>query len=134
MGLLFCSRHANCGREMIQISLPYVVEFVATLDRLNNVSAGKTVSDVCGWIYNAKTQIDQFYQQSLYASALRSSRQLSSSLSKTLGDVLDLGMEKEIATWHAWQLQSERDQFRTAFLAELGVMPSFFVSQKGGFD
>jgi hypothetical protein len=119
---------------MIQISLPYVIEFVASLDRLSNVVAGRKIIDVYGHVYHAKSQIDQFYQESLYAPALRSSRELSASLSKNLGDVMAIDLQKEIATWQQWNVSNSRDQFRTAFLAELGVMPSYFVTQKGGFD
>lgn len=31
-------------------------------------------------------------------------------------------------------MKFQRDQFRTALLAELGVLPTYFVSQKEGFD
>lgn len=118
---------------MIQISLPYVVEFVAALDGLANVVAGARVADVYGSLYNAKSKIDEFYDRSLYAQDLRSSRQLSATLAGHLATALS-DFSAVIAPHVQWQISSSRDQFKTAFLAELGVMPSFFVTQKGGFD
>jgi hypothetical protein len=119
---------------MLRISLPYLIEFAAALDRIDRVTAGRTVGDAYGYLFTAKSQIDQLFGASLYAPAMRSSRQLAIALHGSLDALLQKGASANVEAWEQWSLISNRDQFRTAFFAELGVMPSFFVSQKGGFD
>jgi len=119
---------------VIQISLPYIIEFVAAIDHLDGVKAGKTIGDVYGFVYVAKLEIDQLYGGSVYSRALRSSRELSTALSNALGPLMQRAMTDVVSDIEAWSISFNRDKFRTAFLAELGVMPTFFVTQKGGFD
>lgn len=119
---------------MIQIHLPYLIDFVATLDRLSGVTENRTVGNVYGLAYLAKQQLDTIYGISLYAPALRSSRQLAVGLTAHLDTLMKRPFNETVTYVDQLTIQSSRDQFRTAFMAELGILPSFFVTQKAGFD
>jgi hypothetical protein len=119
---------------MIRISIPYLIEFAASLDRLDRVAEGGTVGDVYGFLFNAKNQLDQLFGASLYAPAMRSSKQLAVTLFNSINHLLSQETTSTVDAMARWTLLSSRDQFRTAFSAELNILPSFFVSQKGGFD
>lgn len=119
---------------MIRISLPWLVEVVRAVDALGFVSAGMTFGSVGGAAYTAKTQLESLFLQSFYSGSLRSSRRPAENLAKTLSSVLEGESESVIGMALAWQLQQNRDQFRTVFLAELGTLPSYYVLQKPPYD
>lgn len=72
---------------------------------------------------------------SVFSENLRSSRQLASSLIAKLKNESDAKQDWNAELgYSANVIVQEYGQFKTAFTAEIGTFPSYFVSQKGSYD
>ena len=72
---------------------------------------------------------------SVFSPNLRSSRQLANNLHKTIEPEVDINKDwsRELG-YSAVLITRLYAQFKTAFSAEIGTFPAYFVSQKGSFD
>ncbi len=121
--------------HLIQISLPWIIEVGAALDAANDISAGKSLSDSLYILLGINSKIEAVFDQSIYGPNLRTSRQKATELHKEIESILgDFNLEKTLTDFEVWALKNKRDQFKIVFMAELGVLPSFVVTQKEGFD
>jgi len=86
-------------------------------------------------MWAAHSTLEQLLVSSVFSSNLRSSRQLGATLAEKL--------KKESAAEADWNAElsyaaniivQQYGQFKTAFIAEIGTFPSYFMNQKGSFD
>lgn len=72
----------------------------------------------------------------MFSVTLRSCRQSATDLLDALRPVIPRLVEagSSLHTFEIYQIQSRARDFKIALLAEMGVLPSYFVTQKGGFD
>lgn len=120
---------------MIRISLPYVATVFSALVKLDQIKETDDLISAWSDLFDAKQQIETLLNSSVFASALRSSRGPAATFVVAMDTILqDTNLISEIGKARLWNVRFQRDQFRTALTAELGVLPSYFVSQKEGYD
>lgn len=122
---------------MLRISLPYIYSLAAQLEPLNslNDSVGKKLSQVVFTIYAAQAALAGLLHTSVFAPTLRSSVQLGNQLLTALeGQTGKSNWDETFDLADALPITSGFTQYKVALLAELGVLPSYFVTQKEGFD
>lgn len=120
---------------MIRISLPYVFGLCESLEPLARLNPKATLNDEIFTIWGAQATLEVLLTGSVFSPNLRSSRRLASDLLEALkheGDT-EKNWAKELGyvAAHIGRLYA---QFKTAFTAEIGTFPAYFVSQKGSFD
>ncbi len=121
---------------MIEIYLPYVYSLSEALEPLSTLARGAKFMDSFHMLYTAQTQLETFLNGSVFASSLRSCRghggNLIASINAVTSNIDDL--DREIQFSEVYTITSQAAQFKTAMLAELGVFPTYFVTQKESFD
>jgi hypothetical protein len=122
-------------RSMIRISLPYVVSIPESLEPLAALKPRDTVNDVVFTMFGAQATLRALLSGSVFSPNLRSSRQLASNLNETLKKEVDVNQDwaRELG-YIAIGIAQTYAQFKTAFIAEIGTFPAYFVNQKGSFD
>jgi hypothetical protein len=120
---------------MIRISLPYVVLISESLEPLAALKPNSVVNDIVFVLYGAQATLDSLLAGSVFSPNLRSSRQLGTNLSKTILPEVDVNKDwaRELG-YPAIVITQLYAQFKTAFTAEIGTFPAYFVSQKGSLD
>ncbi len=120
---------------MIRISLPYVFTLSETLEAIKDLTPKTVRADAIFTLWNGHAALEALLASSVFSSNLRSSRQLASSLMSTLKKEADGDQDwrNELGYSANWIVQ-QYSQFKTAFTAEIGTFPSYFVSQKGSYD
>ncbi|MDQ8699383.1 hypothetical protein [Hyphomicrobium sp. LHD-15] len=122
---------------MIRITLQYVwslSESIETLGRLD-ATVEHNKMDLALDLYDAKGAIELLLQSSVFSGTLRSSTQLAQDLLRQINSYVDAdSWEGAVAPWEIAALKRSYEAFKIAFLAELGTLPAYFVSQKGGYD
>jgi hypothetical protein len=83
----------------------------------------------------AQGAIEALHGQTVYSPYLRSSFSLGHYLVAALKSVTDTkDLTRTIDAAELWHIKRSYSQYKTALLAELGILNSYFVTQKGGFD
>lgn len=124
----------NPGRKpMIRISLPYILGLGEALEPLKQLRPKDTIDDKIVDLYRARTALDGLLDGSVFSPNLRSSRQLAESLRRTINEELEKDWAKELQG-AAFNISEIFTQFKTALTAEIGMFPTYFVSQKGSYD
>ena len=120
---------------MIRISLPYVYTLATALESLGNLKAGVKLSEKILGLWTAEHTLRGLMEDSVFSQTLRSSRDLGNALLAALQTQTEktdwddeLDMADVVSITHAYS------QYKIALLAELGVFPSYFVTQKEGYD
>ena len=120
---------------VIRISLPYICKLATDLEPLSTVKGGETIADHYFTLLTAEFSLDALVNNSVFASTLRSSRAsaiaLLTSIRRLTGDA---DPSRTLVQYEPISLMGEFQQFKIALLAEIGILPSYFVTQKGGFD
>ena len=119
---------------MLRISLPWLLGVSQSVEGLRNVTVGMTYGEAWGYAFTARSQLEAMFRDSLYANSLHSSRQSADALHATLSRIIEAKSDDQMSDIDQWQVNHQREQFRTVFLAELGTLPSFFVTQKPPYD
>jgi len=115
--------------------MPYLLSFQQALDATESVNEETDGSIAWRALFGVEQLIDAIYNQSIYRGALRTSRALALQLLTTIKAYTDkVDFTLKLTAVELWKFRNDRDQFRTAFTAELGTLPTFFVTQKEGFD
>jgi hypothetical protein len=121
---------------MIRVSLSYIFELGTRIDPLGSLPDKDTPwQDIWLTVYQAQTALEELYGQTPYAPHLLSSAGLANELSNLIRT--EVSNSDQTRTLHRFTLWSVRDlysKFKIVLLADLGVLHSYFVSQKGGFD
>ena len=119
---------------MIRISLPYVYDLAVQLEPLGTLHAGK-YGDVFLKLLTARQKIDELINSSVFAPTLRSSRNFADHLLTALDVFMDgKNLSDDLEYTDIFPVVSAFTQYKIALLTEFGVVPSYFVTQKGGFD
>jgi hypothetical protein len=125
---------------VIRISLPYVFQLaqeLEPLDRLPPPTRDVPYNEIYLPLIMADFTLENLLRSSVFSGYLRSSLSLGSTLQAsiravTYGPTDDMG--RLVTTFQIHQIRSGYEQYKIALLAELGVFPSYFVTQKGSFD
>jgi hypothetical protein len=79
--------------------------------------------------------LNELLNVSVFSSTLRSCRQNGEALMSTInGLVQNTNADEILQPYQPVMISQQMTQFKTALIAEIGVLPSYFVNQKGGFD
>lgn len=119
---------------MIRTSMQYLFNLAATLEKIGWVSAGPYQNHVYNLIV-AEDALRTFLLNSVYAHSIRNSTAAATTLLNKLHQMTnEEDWNREIPQWEAVEVQRLYNDFKTILLSELGVLPSYFVSAKGGYD
>lgn len=119
---------------MIRISLPYLINLMEALEPLSRIQPAEGRMTAWLAIWTAQSQLQQLQTASIYSAALRSSRALGDELLAALAN-FDVGdLNKAVGQFELFPIIQAYSRYKIALLAELGVIPSYFVTQKGGYD
>jgi hypothetical protein len=122
---------------VIRISLSYLYSFAKELEPLSALPEQDDIpySDVFLPLWSAKQSMENMHYHSVFAPYLVSSRQTASALMNDLDGLLnDPKFDRTIGRFEIIAIKRDVDQYRIAFLAEVGILNSYFVTQKLPFD
>jgi len=119
---------------VIRISIPWVIDVVAAVNGLDNLTVGAERAAVWGHAYSASSQLDALISQSLYSDSLVACRAAADKLRTQLGTIIAPPVEGEVSPFHVWNVKEASREFKTIFLAELATLPAFFVTSKRPLD
>jgi hypothetical protein len=125
---------AEC-EPVIRISLPYVYNIAVSLEPLLTLQADSRYMDVFITLWSAHTQIDGLMNNSVFAHTLRSSRAHADTLQRAIKvETENPNTDRVLTVYNVVPIIQQATQFKIALLAEIGVLPSYFVTQKEGFE
>lgn len=122
---------------MQRMSLPWFLGVVSAIDELPQPVFGEKQSPSQWVLHNARNQLEALFSQSIYSPYLRASRERAGQLASALNSmILKVTAEPpaEVSDYDVWYVSNERDQFKTVFLAELSILPSFLVAGKESYE
>ena len=117
---------------MIRISLPWILEVMSSIERLEQIDDNTGEHRVVFWCFSAKDGIQNIFEQSIYAPYLKISREKATALLSTLDQICEEG--HKLSHFDLWSLNNKRTEFKNGFLAELSILPAFLVTAKEGYD
>jgi hypothetical protein len=121
---------------VLRISLPYIYTLALELEPLakSREWVGKKLSDVLVDLWGAHSATSTLLNNSVFAPTLRSCRESGTNLIAAIDRLNNEDWNIAIEFKHIYSVAAAFDQFKVALLAELGVLPSYFVTQKEGYD
>lgn len=121
---------------MIRITLQYVWSLAESLDDLARLdhTKSKPKVEVAVDIFDAKNALQMMLANSVFAPTLRSCTQLGRDLISLLETHTTGDLKGDLEPYQIWGIKNAYSQFKIAFLAELGTLPTYFVTQKGSHD
>jgi hypothetical protein len=111
-----------------------MLDVVAAIDGLSGIQQKSDARSNRWLLLDAKNQLEALFGQSIYSPYLRASRERAVDLHRHLAQMLEAEDDKPLDEFDAWQVDHERDRFKTVFLSELSTIPSFLVVGKEGYD
>jgi hypothetical protein len=112
-----------------------VYKLALELEPLSAIKPDTSVSANLYVIFNARVNIDTLINGSVFSPSLRSSRESANQMLHVLDNLLnDTNYERQLKLLDTVTISRQYGEFKTALMAELGILPSYFVTQKGGFD
>jgi hypothetical protein len=130
-------RHISAGGPpVIPISIPYVLETVGALDKLEGLRAAATAESMWFEMFDARSKIQTLLSGSVYTPYLRISRDKGDLLVGALAKILDRpgDWDKPVDPADAYWIGIRVEQFRLVFLSEMSTLPLFLVQKKENFD
>ncbi|WP_413711226.1 hypothetical protein [Rhizobium sp. Rhizsp82] len=122
---------------MQRVTIPWLLDTLAGLDGVRNLSPGTTVNDTWYVLFNGKSQVETLFNKSVYAGHLRISRQKAFEFAERAGQYTDAEvypMDYKLTDYDVWVIKNTYEQFRTIFIAELASLPSYLITQKENYD
>ncbi len=120
---------------MIRISLPWLIEVIRNLDSINEIVADEPINKSFISLIIAEQALTNITNTSVYSASVRVSRQLGDTLFEQINSITaENDLSRNLTQWERSKIHSQLSQFKTALFAELNVMPTYFVTPKGGFD
>lgn len=121
--------------SVIRITLSYLFRVSAALEPIISLKVGDSYPLTFMKIFEAHTEIDAFLNNSVFAATLRSCRNSDNLLINGLIAIMqNKKFDRELDFHEIYPVTTQAPQFKTELLAELGVLPAYFVSQKESFD
>jgi hypothetical protein len=126
----------NREQPLIRTNTPWIIDVVSSFEKVKTFNDDTAPIDVFLGVLNAKTRLDELFINSIYAQHLRVSSQHAVSFKEALekasgemsGNIVSLPVGQMVT------LRYQATQFLTVLTSELGVIPTFMVSVKEGFD
>jgi hypothetical protein len=120
---------------VIRISLPYVYKLATDIEPLLAIKTGEHINNHYFTLLSAEYAIDSLLTGSVFSPTLRSCRESAQGLLASIRNLTtDNNPSRAMNQFEIIGLTSQFEQFKIALLAEIGILPSYFVTQKGGFD
>ena len=122
---------------MQRISLAWIVEAFAALDRLSNIEDGMAGAQPWKLMFDAQQKIEELYENSVYRQHLRVSPSKADELRKTLQELIVTVYsddEHKLTDIEAWKARQAGEHFRLVLLSELATLPTFLVTPKDNYD
>jgi hypothetical protein len=123
---------------VIRIRLPYLFRLAQELEPLGRLPFGRSApyNEIFLSLATAEHELMGLVASSVFSSHLRSSLELAGELLRRIRAITQEAgdFEREIDEFRIYQVRTAYDEYKIALLAELGVFPSYFVTQKGAFD
>jgi len=122
---------------LIRLNIPWIIDVTSSLERLDEVQAGRPYSEVIHLLYFARYNLDAVYQDSVYNQHLKISRSRGFELRNAIDaftEKYDRTPEISIEQFDGWTIRNARDRFRELFLAEISAVPAYLVTRKEGYD
>jgi hypothetical protein len=121
---------------VLRISLGYVYGFAKELEPLVSLpDQDATLGDVFLPLWSARVTVDNMHNSSVFGPYLNVSRQSAINFINTLNGYLNSeDYNRTISRQIILSVKRECEEYRNAFLAELGVFNSYFVTHKLPFD
>lgn len=124
---------------MLRISLSYIIEVMATLERINSIPLGPAkISEIASPLMQANAAIHSLHGEgySLYAPYLRVSWHSAQKLLSHIMPILEKSGagNEEIEAFDLILLKQQFNHYKIALLAELDSLNAYFVTQKGSHD
>lgn len=126
----------TCLAIMIRISLPYIFRLAIQLEPLGNLPMEDTpYRDLWGIFFISEQALAEMHYSTLYAPSLRSSLPFASDLIGKIREQTNNDVhERTVEGYQLWAIKRAFEEYKTALLAELGSLNSYFVTQKGSHD
>jgi hypothetical protein len=120
---------------VIRISLPFLYRLAGELDAIANLRGGGKIIDSYTALLDAQIAIDGLLNNSVFSQLLRSCRESGNALLSSIEEIIiNADPNANLENYRAASLVHQFHQFEIALLAELGVIPTYLVTQKGGFE
>ncbi len=122
---------------MIRINLPWIIEVMDALNRLDTIKPGERLVRFSHCLFDAEYQLESLFDRSIYRPFLRISRQQALDLHHFIQQLLRESRgdsERMLTDVEVWSFKNRRDRFKTAFLAEMSTLPSYLVTNKESYD
>ena len=123
---------------MIRISLTYIFQLAQQIEPLGSLQDEVDVPmrDIFMPLFMAEKSLEALVSDSVFATQLRSSFTLGYDLLSQIKKITGRmdSTDEPVASFQLYSIKRTYEQYKIALLAELGVMPSYFVMPKGGFD
>jgi hypothetical protein len=120
---------------MIRISLGYIYNFSKHMEELGKLEGADTpLASMFITLFGAKNAIEDM-SGSVFGPYLRSSYAPGNTLLIAINAQLNNNdFNRVVSKYEILSIKQLLDEYRIAFLAEIGVLNSYFVTQKAGFD
>jgi hypothetical protein len=120
---------------VIRISLSYIYNMAIQLEPLDKLPAeDSSFSSILPSIYPAKIMLDNF-ETSLFRPYLRTSLGHFVELKRVIDQQIEnTDFKRSVSSFELFAIRSAFQQYRTTLQAELAILDSYFVTQKGGYD
>jgi hypothetical protein len=121
---------------MIRISLPYIYKLATQLEPLATLPMHDTpYKEVWGWLFTSEQALREMHHGTLYAPYLRSSAPFAFDLLEKIQKLTSSdNLDRVVQGIDLWSISRSFEEYKTALLAELGSLNSYFITQKGSHD
>lgn len=123
---------------VIHISLPWMIDVVAALDRLEELLPSTPFNDAYYDLLDVQSRLEELFNQSVYRPYLLSSWDKADALHKAISVTMRAldNDDRNLAKLglHAYGIRHTRDQFKLVFLSEASTLPVFLVTPKESYD
>jgi hypothetical protein len=105
------------------------------MEPLSSLPADARFGDVFTRLWLAQQQLEALLNNSVFTPSLRSSRPFAETLLRSIREQLTAGdMDRILSMQDVGLIKIYADEFKLAFLAEMAMLPAYFVTQKGSHD
>lgn len=121
---------------LIRVSLPWIIDSMSQLDRVKSIPDTVSHIDLLITVLGAKMRLDELLTASIYAQHLRVSVQHGLSLKAEVDRAVEelKSIAAPLPSVRISTLRFQASQFLTILNSELGVIPTFLVLSKEGYD
>jgi hypothetical protein len=121
---------------MIRINAPWLIEVAEAIDAIDKLAPGQTILDSLGVLYTVRSKLEQAFDQSIYGNHLRASRTAGKQLYEEIGVHInhEKWLDNKFTDYDLISLKGKKATFKTIFLADLSVCPTYIVGKKDNYD